>query len=132
MCLFVFFKQKTAYEMRISDWSSYVCSSDLIGVTSPGSSTNIMVNLLMAKVGMSPNDVAIIGVGAGAGVVAAMKNNEVDAVVQADPATALLVAQGLAVVKVDTRSEENTYELQSLMRSTYAVLGLIKKKEQKE
>src|SRR3546814_6080270 len=26
-----FFKQKTAYEMRISDWSSYVCSSDLIG-----------------------------------------------------------------------------------------------------
>src|SRR3546814_6863570 len=25
-----FFKQKTAYEMRISDWSSYVCSSDLI------------------------------------------------------------------------------------------------------
>src|SRR3546814_6266986 len=35
MCLFVsifcvvFFKQKTAYEMRISDWSSDVCSSDL-------------------------------------------------------------------------------------------------------
>src|SRR3546814_5805484 len=26
-----FFKQKTAYEMRISDWSSDVCSSDLIG-----------------------------------------------------------------------------------------------------
>src|SRR3546814_1937524 len=30
MCLF-FFKQKTAYEMRISDWSSDVCSSDLPG-----------------------------------------------------------------------------------------------------
>src|SRR3546814_10783266 len=31
-CLFIFFfKQKTAYEMRISDWSSDVCSSDLIG-----------------------------------------------------------------------------------------------------
>src|SRR3546814_1286592 len=28
---FFFFKQKTAYEMRISDWSSDVCSSDLIG-----------------------------------------------------------------------------------------------------
>src|SRR3546814_13868809 len=26
-----FFKQKTAYEMRISDWSSDVCSSDLVG-----------------------------------------------------------------------------------------------------
>src|SRR3546814_20253739 len=31
ICLFVFFKQKTAYEVRISDWSSDVCSSDLIG-----------------------------------------------------------------------------------------------------
>src|SRR3546814_6071487 len=33
MCLimfFFFFKQKTAYEMRISDWSSDVCSSDLV------------------------------------------------------------------------------------------------------
>src|SRR3546814_17114323 len=29
MCFFFFFKQKTAYEMRISDWSSDVCSSDL-------------------------------------------------------------------------------------------------------
>src|SRR3546814_3652493 len=28
---FFFFKQKTAYDMRISDWSSDVCSSDLIG-----------------------------------------------------------------------------------------------------
>src|SRR3546814_6617069 len=28
-CLVFFFKQKTAYEMRISDWSSDVCSSDL-------------------------------------------------------------------------------------------------------
>src|SRR3546814_12972460 len=30
LVIFVFFKQKTAYEMRISDWSSDVCSSDLI------------------------------------------------------------------------------------------------------
>src|SRR3546814_10717170 len=29
---FFFFKQKTAYEMRISDWSSDVCSSDLLGL----------------------------------------------------------------------------------------------------
>src|SRR3546814_10063805 len=33
ICVFFFFKQKTAYEMRISDWSSDVCSSDLIGFT---------------------------------------------------------------------------------------------------
>src|SRR3546814_7641920 len=30
-CFFFFFKQKTAYDMRISDWSSDVCSSDLPG-----------------------------------------------------------------------------------------------------
>src|SRR3546814_9255089 len=30
MLVFFFFKQKTAYEMRISDWSSDVCSSDLV------------------------------------------------------------------------------------------------------
>src|SRR3546814_4319311 len=29
VCVVFFFKQKTAYEMRISDWSSDVCSSDL-------------------------------------------------------------------------------------------------------
>src|SRR3546814_8053801 len=29
VCVFFFFKQKTAYELRISDWSSDVCSSDL-------------------------------------------------------------------------------------------------------
>src|SRR3546814_5430574 len=33
--LFFFFKQKTAYEMRISDWSSDVCSSDLRVVSRP-------------------------------------------------------------------------------------------------
>src|SRR3546814_8114414 len=40
LCVVFFFKQKTAYEMRISDWSSDVCSSDLsrvitIAFTSP-------------------------------------------------------------------------------------------------
>src|SRR3546814_8503029 len=33
VCVFVFFfKQKTAYEMRMSDWSSDVCSSDLVKI----------------------------------------------------------------------------------------------------
>src|SRR3546814_2414454 len=34
--LFFFFKQKTAYEMRISDWSSDVCSSDLMSCVLSG------------------------------------------------------------------------------------------------
>src|SRR3546814_7459103 len=39
-CYFFFFKQKTAYEMRISDWSSDVCSSDLHGNMSGGYKVN--------------------------------------------------------------------------------------------
>src|SRR3546814_3929293 len=41
MCFLVvfFFKQKTAYEMRISDWSSDVCSSDLCASAYPESPT---------------------------------------------------------------------------------------------
>src|SRR3546814_3422097 len=43
--VFVLFKQKTAYEMRISDWSSDVCSSDLSGagglLSHPASSSTL-------------------------------------------------------------------------------------------
>src|SRR3546814_7315055 len=39
ICFFFFFKQKTAYEMRISDWSSDVCSSDLAAEIAPKCAT---------------------------------------------------------------------------------------------
>src|SRR3546814_10518015 len=39
--LIFFFKQKTAYEMRISDWSSDVCSSDLTSATAASSGSDI-------------------------------------------------------------------------------------------
>src|SRR3546814_3192536 len=38
-----FFKQKTAYEMRISDWSSDVCSSDLLQVAGAGGDVGLDV-----------------------------------------------------------------------------------------
>src|SRR3546814_6349338 len=48
--IFFFFKQKTAYEMRISDWSSDVCSSDLVeGVKLIDGRQNGQVQLLFAK-----------------------------------------------------------------------------------
>src|SRR3546814_8530316 len=40
-CCFFFFKQKTAYEMRISDWSSDVCSSDLAANNVPSGSISL-------------------------------------------------------------------------------------------
>src|SRR3546814_17278548 len=39
---FFFFKQKTAYEMRISDWSSDVCSSDLVTLHGPFESHDLI------------------------------------------------------------------------------------------
>src|SRR3546814_13791433 len=42
---FFFFKQKTAYEMRISDWSSDVCSSDLL-VFDEGAWMNRLIRLI--------------------------------------------------------------------------------------
>src|SRR3546814_4430614 len=41
-CCVFFFKQKTAYEMRISDWSSDVCSSDLL--CAPTTSVSMTIN----------------------------------------------------------------------------------------
>jgi NitT/TauT family transport system substrate-binding protein len=52
-----------------------------IGVTAPGSSTNMFVNNLLAKDGLKPTDVVIVGVGTGAGAVAAMEKGEIDALV---------------------------------------------------
>src|SRR3546814_16378768 len=51
--VFFFFKQKTAYEMRISDWSSDVCSSDL------GSDIGTPLDDWMAPEGTTPEPVAI-------------------------------------------------------------------------
>src|SRR3546814_5584013 len=50
--VFFFFKQKTAYEMRISDWSSDVCSSDLIPASISASVNAIAVYCLATGVGV--------------------------------------------------------------------------------
>src|SRR3546814_7921532 len=58
MCFIFFFKQKTAYEMRISDWSSDVCSSDLRGnlTPSPFLSTSVGAVAALAKAGGTQAD----------------------------------------------------------------------------
>src|SRR3546814_9016308 len=47
--LFFFFKQKTAYEMRISDWSSDVCSSDLNGRLEFADAEDVDVDLQLVE-----------------------------------------------------------------------------------
>src|SRR3546814_16924375 len=62
--MFFFFKQKTAYEMRISDWSSDVCSSDL---PAPTDSTDDLDDLVRTEaVTVIPNDQLVDGICHGA------------------------------------------------------------------
>jgi NitT/TauT family transport system substrate-binding protein len=74
-----------------------------VGVTAPGSSTNVMVNFSLAKAGLKPSDVSIIGVGAGNGAVAAMRSGQIDAISNLDPVITLLARSGDLKVVVDTR-----------------------------
>jgi NitT/TauT family transport system substrate-binding protein len=74
-----------------------------IGVTAPGSSTNVMVNFILAKAGLKPADVSIIGVGASQGAVAAMRAGQLDAISNLDPVITLLQRSGDLKIVSDTR-----------------------------
>jgi NitT/TauT family transport system substrate-binding protein len=74
-----------------------------IGVTAPGSSTNILANFVLAKAGVKPSEVSIIGVGAGPGAVAAMRAGQVDAISNLDPVITLLQRSGDLKIVSDTR-----------------------------
>ena len=74
-----------------------------IGVTAPGSSTHVMTNFVLAKTGLKPGDVSIIGVGAGAGAVAAMRAGQIDALANLDPVISLLTRSNDLKIVSDTR-----------------------------
>lgn len=86
---------------------NYKSAADLkgkkIGVTAPGSSTNVMVNFFLAKAGLKPTDVSIIGVGAAQGAVAAMRSGQIDAISNLDPVITLLQRSGDLKIISDTR-----------------------------
>ena len=82
-----------------------------IGVTAPGSSTHFMALQLMAKSGLKPEDASFLGVGATATAVAAVKRGEIDAIVNTDPAVALLQREGLIKIVADTRTRDGTREV---------------------
>src|SRR3546814_7310640 len=142
--LFVLFKQKTAYEMRISDWSSDVCSSDRVRVQTDGG----------LKTGLDVIKAAILGAesfGFGTAPMIALGckylrichlNNCATGVATQDARLRRAHFNGppervmafFRFVAEETRgylrSEEHTSELQSLMRISYAVFCLKKKKKQ--
>jgi NitT/TauT family transport system substrate-binding protein len=82
-----------------------------IGVTAPGSSTNMFVNNLLAKDGLKPTDVSIVGVGTGAGAFAALDKGEIDALSNLDPVVSQLEATGKFVPVADSRTEKGMKEI---------------------
>ncbi|MBP9905987.1 MAG: ABC transporter substrate-binding protein [Rhodoferax sp.] len=74
-----------------------------VGVSAPGSSTNVVVNFLLAKAGLKPSDVSIVGVGTGSGAVAAMRSGQIDAMSNLDPVITLLLRSGDLKIVSDTR-----------------------------
>ena len=79
-----------------------------IGVTAPGSSTNMMANFVLAKAGLKPSDVSFIGVGASAGAVAAMRSGQIDAMANLDPVVSMLTQKNEVRIASDTRTLKDT------------------------
>ena len=82
-----------------------------VGVSAPGSSTNMVANYLLAKGGLKPTDVSIVGIGAGAGVIAAVEQGRVDVISQTDPAVTILEKEGKIKIIAETRTPEGTEKL---------------------
>src|SRR3546814_1159276 len=135
LLFFFFFKQKTAYEMRISDWSSDVCSSDLEALSKlTAGRTRAVVNnhqVMTGEFTRNP-DLAFPGGEMERLIAEAAGPGRADFLDATRIATALLgdsIATNLFMLGYAwQRSEEHTSELQSLMRISYAVFCLKKKK----
>src|SRR3546814_3103434 len=150
--MFFFFRQKTAYEMRISDWSSDVCSSDLkpskiaevvcdlspaflaaVGETFPDASVTVdwfhVVQLFTRALDEVRKSEARLVKMPTAVRWAVLKAKEKNLTAKQEAALAELEASGLLT---GVRSEEHTSELQSLMRISYAVFCLKKKIKHKQ
>jgi NitT/TauT family transport system substrate-binding protein len=82
-----------------------------VGVTAPGSSTNMFVNALLAKDGLKPTDVSIVGVGTTQGAYAALDKGEIEALANLDPVVTQLESTGKFVSVVDTRTEKGMKEV---------------------
>src|SRR3546814_9632956 len=139
MWLFFFFKQKTAYEMRISDWSSDVCSSDLaerLGkdarqVFRKAAAGDVGERLHAAGLergkagahvdaGRLQQRLAEADVGREGGGVSVVEPRAFDHPADQREAVGSQAGGGEAEHHVAGRSEEHTSELQSLMRIPYA------------
>src|SRR3546814_2110136 len=113
--------------MRISDWSSDVCSSDLLAVYIQDPLVTVMVG---GFVGTFPQQVRIVGEASVPQAIPYRANMTVlDVIIATGGLTEFADGNNTTLVRLDNRSEEHTSELQSLMRISYAVFCLKKKKQ---
>src|SRR5581483_8066081 len=113
---------------------SYKSPKDLkglqVGISAPGSSTNMVINYLASKGGLKPADFSVIGVGAGASVIAAVDQGRVDVISQTDPAVTMLEKAGKVKVIAETRTPEGTEKIfggPMPAASLYAPIDFVKK-----
>ncbi|MFM1906575.1 MAG: hypothetical protein RLZZ591_252 [Pseudomonadota bacterium] len=101
-----------------------------IGVSAPGSSTNMVANMALSRVGLKPADVHYVGVGSVGAAINAFRSGQVDALCHTDPAMTLLEQKGELRVVQDTRTLKGTAQLfGGLMPSgcLYAPLAFLEK-----
>src|SRR3546814_10018825 len=125
-CFFLFFfQQKTAYEMRISDWSSDVCSSDLCSCNlRPSRRAPVLTP------GRAPQDEVDPGWRKKRILMLRSPRKRASRSTPRAPwSTRTATSTTSSATVTSCRSEEHTSELQSLMRISYAVFCLKKKKK---
>lgn len=82
-----------------------------VGVSAPGSASHTFLNLFLARKGVKPDQVSVIGVGNAGGAIAAMRTgNELVAIVNYDPVITMLNTSGDAKPVIDLRDIKNTKE----------------------
>lgn len=82
-----------------------------IGVSAPGSSTNMMANLVLSRAGIKAADVSFIGVGTSAGALTALRSGQIDAISNTDPVMTMLEQKGDVKIISDTRTLKGTTEV---------------------
>ena len=82
-----------------------------IGVSAPGSSTNMMANLVLSRAGLKASDVSYIGVGTAAGALAALRSGQIDAISNIDPVMTMLEQKGDVKIISDTRTLKGTTDV---------------------
>src|SRR5499427_10397424 len=80
-----------------------------VGVSAPGSSTEFFLKYILAKNGIDPNSVGVVGIGLEATAVANMEQGSVDAAIMLDPAVTLLQGKNKDLkILSDTRTQHDT------------------------